>query len=330
MKIFKPKLNFITTPTKLEEMVNLRKEIGCKPRLFIKRDDLTEVGLGGNKNRKLEYVMYDAWSQGANCIITWAGEQSNHIRQTIAYAIKLGMEAHVVINGQPKPHKQGNMFLFDLLGAKTYYEEEGEKCPQKCEEVARLLIEKGKIPYIVPIGASIPLGNLGYIECAKEIAKQSKKLGIKPGAVFVPSGSAGTQAGLEVGVRLFMPYSKVYGISVSRGKELQQDKVANLVNETATYLSLKKVNVKSGDICIYDNYFGGKYAVPTTGGIEAIKLLGRTEAIILDPVYSGKAMDAMLDLLKKGELDSYESVVFVHTGGSPAIYNFTQYFENKE
>ena len=321
----KLKLNFISTPTKFHEMEKLRTELSCKPRLFIKRDDLTEIGLGGNKTRKLEYIMYEALQKAADCIITCGGEQSNHVRQTIAYANLLGMEAHVVVSADPKVQKTGNLFLFDVLGATVYFVNELEQCESECKVIEQKLIKIGKNPYIIPLGASTPLGSMGYIESASEIASQSKELQIKPQALFVASSSAATQAGLEIGSRLYMPFCKVYGIAVSCDKKTQQEKVAKLINETCKYLSLN-IDVRSEDVCIYDEYFGGKYAVPTKECIEAIKLVGRTEAIILDPVYSGKAMSGMLDLLRKGQLDCYESVVFVHTGGSPAIHKFTEYF----
>lgn len=325
-KFGKPRLNFISYPTKLQELHNLKQEIGCKQRIFIKRDDLTEMTLGGNKNRKLEYVMHEALDQKADCIVTWAGTQSNHIRQTIGFASKLGMEAHVVISGKTGDSWQGNRFLFDVLGAKIYYQLEEEKCEEKCMEIVRMLKEKGKNPYYVTLGASSPLGTIGYIDCAEEIADQAKQLGIKPGALFVASGSAGTQAGLEIGVRIHMPYCKVNGISVSRSSAAQSQKVSALINKTCQYISYE-LNIEAADICILDQYYGQKYAVPTVECVEAIKFVARTESILLDPVYSGKAMAGMLDQLKKGKLDHCESVVFVHTGGSPSLFNFTEYFK---
>lgn len=323
---FRPKLCKLSYPTPFHELENLRYKLGIKPRIFIKRDDCTEVGLGGNKNRKLDYVMYDAVKQKADTIITWGGLQSNHCRQTLAFSKILNMDCHLVLNGEPQEKHQGNLFVFDMFGAKLHYEKEESKCPDVCRNLEIELKKAGKNPYIVPIGASLPLGSLGYVDSAKEIAEQSAAAGIKVGHIFVATGSAGTQAGLEVGSKLYIPECKIHGITVSRYRNAQQKMVSTLSNELAEFIG-EKMNFKTEDICVHDEYFGGQYAVPTKAGNEAIKLVGNTEAILLDPVYTGKAMSGMIDLLKKGALDDAEAVVFVHTGGYPAIFNFVESFK---
>ncbi len=322
---FRPHLGYISRPTPFVELANLRRSIGAKPRIFMKRDDLTEMGNGGNKTRKLDFVMYDAREIGANAVVTWGGPQSNHVRQTIAYAVKLGMESHIVINGEMTDDPQGNLFLFGIMGATLYYETDETKCPARCEEIAAQLTEAGKKPYFVPLGASNPLGTIGYIESMKEIAEQSAALDIAIGAVFVATGSAGTQAGLEIGQRLYLPHAKVNGVAVSRETAKQQANVGALIKDTIEYLNLD-MSVEASDIIVHDKYYGERYGIPTQAGNEAIKLVGKTEGIILDPVYTGKAMSGMIDLLQTGSLDEYEAVVFVHTGGSPAIFNYTKSF----
>lgn len=324
--IFRPKLCKVSCPTPFHELKNLRSKLGAKPRIFIKRDDFTEIGLGGNKSRKLDYVMYDAIKQKADTIITWGGLQSNHCRQTLAFAKILNMDCHLILNGEPQDKHQGNLFVFDMFGAKLHYEADESKCPEACDRLAVKLKAAGKTPYVIPIGASIPLGSLGYIDSAKEIAEQSTAMDINVDHIFVATGSAGTQAGLEVGAKLYMPESKIHGVTVSRYRREQQEMVSSLSNELAEYIG-KKIHFEVDDICIHDEYFGEKYAIPTKAGNEAIKLVGCTEAILLDPVYTGKAMSGMIDLLNKGMLNDAETVVFVHTGGSSAIFNFVESFK---
>lgn len=323
--LFAPRLGLISYPTPFQEMKNLRKELGCKPRLFIKRDDLTEIGLGGNKNRKLDYVMYEAVQQKADVIVTWAGIQSNHCRQTLAYARALGMDCHLILNGTGDEPVQGNRFIFEIMGAKLHFEPNEDLCPALCEKVVEELKAEGCNPFYVPIGASIPLGSLGYIDSVKEIAEQSRAMGFSPDCIFITSGSSGTQGGTEIGQRLYLPDCKVHGVAVSRWKDEQTEKVVNMCNDIAKFIDLPQ-RFTSDDIIVHDEYFGGQYAVPTQAGIDAIKLVGRTEGILLDPVYSGKTMSCLIDYLRKGVLDDKENIVFVHTGGSPAIYNYTEWF----
>ena len=322
----KPRLNMIRYPTPFHELANLRVKIGAQPRLFIKRDDLTEIGLGGNKNRKLDYVMKEAVDSGADTIITWAGVQSNHCRQTLAYAVTLGMECHLILNGEDNKAHQGNLFVYDMFGAKLHFQPDGSKCPAECDALAEELSRQGKKPYVVPIGASTPLGSLGYIDSVREISLQAGDAGIKVSHLFVASGSAGTQAGVEVGARLYLPGCRVHGVAVSRGKDMQAEMVAKIANETAALMGADTLCFSPCEITVHDEYYGGVYGVPTQGGNEAIRLMGRTEAILLDPVYTGKAMCAMLDILKSGKLNGEGAVVFIHTGGSPAIYSFTDSF----
>ncbi len=320
------RLNMFSRPTPLHELPRLQEALGCKPRIFIKRDDLTQSGLGGNKNRKLDFVMAKAQSDGADTIITWAGVQSNHCRQTLAAAKHLGMECHLILGGEEPPARQGNLLYFTILKANLHFVPDNDDLDKVAQGLADDLRKRGRKPFIVPIGASTPLGALGYVESAKEAIEQGKDLGVRFGHAFVATGSAGTQAGIVVEAREACPAMKIHGVSVSRDSAQQQESVANLVNETYGLLGINE-RVTSDDIIVHDQYYGGQYAVPTEAGNEAIRLVAETEGVLLDPVYTGKAMSGMIDMLRKGELDDSEAVLFFHTGGYPAIFAFADYFQ---
>jgi D-cysteine desulfhydrase family pyridoxal phosphate-dependent enzyme len=325
---FRERLGLISYPTRFEELKNLRKAINAKPRLFIKRDDLTEIGLGGNKNRKLDYVMKDALDSGADTIITFGGKQSNHCRQTLAYAVHLGLECHLFLAGVDDTPHQGNLFIYDIFGAHLHFVENEDEFATASEKFTAELIAKGKKPYVIKFAASSPLGALGYVDSIGEIAVQAKIIGANIGHIFLATGSSGTQSGAEVGARLLLPNTKIHGVSVSRTHDEQAPKIAKLATETAAFIG-KNFVFKESDIIIHDKYYGEKYGVPTVIGNDAIKLLGRTEAILLDPIYTGKAFSGLLDILQKGELDDGSDIVFLHTGGFPAIFNFTEAFYKK-
>jgi len=237
------------------------------------------------------------------------------------------MECHLVLNGH-EAAPQGNLLIYNIFGAHKYFEPDSDKCVERCEALAAELKSAGKKPYIVPLGASSALGSVGYIDCMKEVAEQSKAAGVRVQHLFVGTGSAGTQAGLVVGAKLFLPECRIDGVSVSRGSAEQSPKVASCANDLAALIG-SDLRFKDSDICVHDKYYGEAYAVPTQSGIDAIKLLGKTQALLLDPVYSGKAMAGMLDLLTKGMLDSADAVVFLHTGGSPAVFHYSESFGDK-
>lgn len=323
-----PRLNLFPRPTPLHELKNLRKSLGCRPRIFAKRDDLTGVGLGGNKNRKLDFVMAEAQRSGADTIITWAGVQSNHCRQTLAIAKQLGMDCHLFLGGSEPPIRQGNLLYYTILGAKLHFHPEEADPQPEIDGLVEELKSQGRRPFVVRIGASTPLGSLGYIESSTEAIEQGKELGVEFGHAFVATGSAGTQTGIEIGFREECPSARVHGVAVSRDSLPQRESVAKLVNETYALLEMPKT-VAAADIIVHDQYYGGKYAVPTKAGNQAIFLLGETEGLLLDPVYTGKAMSGMLDLLRKGELDDAEAVLFFHTGGHPAVFAFAHEFQSR-
>ncbi len=313
-------------PTPLEELPNLRKAVGCKPRIFVKRDDTTTVGLGGNKIRKLDFVMAEAKRVNADVIITTAGVQSNHCRQTLALARKLGMECHLVLTGEEPAVRQGNLLLFTIMGAHLHFIGEEGSPSEKMEQIADELSVNGRRPFVIPIGASTPLGALGYIESVMEVREQSRQLGVEFGYAFLASGSSGTQAGAIIGAREFYPALKIHGISVGRDTETQSANIASLVNESYKFLGMDK-SIDVSTVIVHDKYFGEKYGVATPECIEAIKLLGRTEGIVLDPVYTGKAMAGMLDIIRRNLVDDAEAVLFFHTGGSPAVFAMAEHFQ---
>lgn len=321
-----PRIGAFPRPTPLEEMPRLRQAIGCKPRLFIKRDDTTVVGLGGNKTRKLDFVMADALGKNTDVVVTWAGVQSNHCRQTLAFARKLGMDCHLVLTGDEPAVRQGNLLIFTLLGAKLHFIGEDGDAKGYSEALTARLAAEGHRPYLVPIGASVPLGALGYVESVLEVAEQVKQLGVAFGHAFLASGSAGTQAGAVVGALAAYPSMSIHGVSVSRDAASQAASVADLANQTFEFLGSPE-RVTAADIIVHDQYYGGKYGVATPEGLEAIRLLGVTEGLIVDPVYTGKAMSGMIDQLRRGNLDDSDAVLFFHTGGFPALFAQAQHFQ---
>lgn len=325
-EIFRPRLNMLNYPTAFHELKNLKKELNFKGNIYIKRDDCTEIGLGGNKSRKLDYIMYDVLDKDYDTVITVGGPQSNHCRQTLAFANKLGLECHLILNGENVGHRQGNLFLFHLMGGKIHYIKDGNNFNQAAEDLKEKLVNKGKKPYIIPLGASIPLGSLAYIDSLKEISGQGRERNLNIRHIFIASGSGGTQAGLEVGSKMYLPECKIHGISVSKSAPEMKSLVSDLANKLTKFID-KDFRFTEDDICIYDEYYGEEYGQPTLEGNEAIKRLSRTEGILLDPVYTGKAMSGLIDLLKKDEFKEGEDIVFLHTGGSPAIFNFVDSFK---
>lgn len=315
------RLDLFARPTPLQELSRLQHALDCKPRLFVKRDDLTNVGLGGNKVRKLCYVMAEALDAQSDTIITWAGAQSNHCRQTLAMARQVGLDCHLVLDGEKPKNYQGNTLVFSVLGATMHFIGANGDGEQTAYELADQLRSQGRRPYVIPIGASNPLGTLGYIESMQEVAKQSKDLNVSFDHAFLATGSGGTQAGAEIGARQFCPFLQVHGISVSRSQAEQQCKVAAVVNSTYKLLGSSQ-KVASSEISVYDQYFDA-YAVPTDSGLNAIKLLARTEGLLLDPVYTGKALAGMLDVLKQKRFNESEAILFFHTGGFPALFAYS-------
>jgi len=319
-----PKVNLANLPTPLEELKQLSEFLGG-PRIFVKRDDCTGLAMGGNKTRKFEFVLGEALSQGVDTIITEGPIQSNSVRQAAAACNKLGLDCHLVLSTQCVWHQPGyeytgNRLLLELLGSKMHFADTEFDRPALMEKVAASLTAAGKSPFIVPTGASNATGSLGYTYCAQEIMDQAKERGFTPDRIIVASGSGGTQGGLVAGLVAMKEAVDVIGIDI----DALPDEVHNWSLECARGAGeLLGIEVAEELIKVKAGYAGSAYALPTTEMIEAIKLVARIEGLILDPVYSGKAMFALIDMIKSGEIAKEEMVVFIHTGGTPNLYAYS-------
>jgi len=323
------RLNFAHLPTPLEPMKNLSKLLGG-PNLWIKRDDCTGLAGGGNKTRKLEFLMADALDKKADTIITQGATQSNHARQTAAIATKLGLECHLLLEDRTDSldtdyNYNGNVFLDQLLGAKLYKCACDTDMNAAMETLADELQSKGKTPYIIPGGGSNPIGALGYVNAAIELLTQANDQSLRIDHVVHATGSAGTQAGLVTGFCATNSQIPVLGIGVRAAKALQEENVFSLAEKTAKLIGAHNV-VNREDVIANCDYVGDGYGIPTEGMIEALEILARTEAIMLDPVYSGKGMAGLIDLVRKGYFNKNDNIVFVHTGGAQALSGYRNTF----
>jgi D-cysteine desulfhydrase family pyridoxal phosphate-dependent enzyme len=322
-------------PTPLLEAKRLRDALGgpksC-PRILIKRDDLTWLGLGGNKARKLEYLIADAQSQGATTIITTGAVQSNHARMTAAAAALAGMQCVLVLTtAVERPAVAGNLLLDTLYGAEIRLVPSIDPMLAVGKDeavVAEVVSEEraaGRTPYVIPVGGSSGVGVLGYVAGSAELAEQLHDGEMSPTRLYYASGSRGTQAGLTLGARLCgVPY-RVYGVAVSAGEPEKIERARRIANEAAALLQLSE-RLDLEDLFTDQRFIGDGYGIATRAGLEAIALLARHEAIVLDPCYTSKAMAALIEHVRTGELHPEETVVFLHTGGVPAI--FTEGFLN--
>lgn len=294
------------------------------PNIYIKRDDLLGLTAGGNKTRKLEFLVADALSHGADTLITCGAVQSNHCRLTLAAAVKEGLKCRLVLEervpGSYNPKASGNNFLFRLLGAEEIkVVPGGSPVLEMMEEVAGEVAAQGRKAYVIPGGGSNPIGATGYVACAQEILEQTFELGLDIDYVVCASGSAGTHAGLVTGFVGSNASIPVLGINVSRTKETQEDLVHRLVQETAAHVGVCSEISREAVTCFGD-YVGPGYSLPTPEMAEAVRLLARTEGIVLDPVYTGKAMAGLIGLSRQGYFEKDHNVLFIHTGGTPALY----------
>jgi len=315
-------------PTPLHELPRLSATLGG-PRIFIKRDDLTGLALGGNKCRKLEYVLADALKNGVDTLITSGSSQSNHALQTAAAARKLGMEAYLALVKGMHVETQGNLLLQNILNSTVNIVEVADPSemfttmPRKMNELADELRSKGRTPLVIPAGAEFPLGTVGWVDAAEEIGRQLKDQEIDAQYVVLAHSGGGTQAGLVLGFKQLKLPLNVVGISTMYQKSAAVNEVVTLANDTARLLGFD-VTITPDEVTLYDDYIGEGYGIPTEGCIEAIRLVAQTEAIFLDPVYSAKAMAGFVDLIRKGEFTSRDTVLFIHTGGVPALFAYHQ------
>lgn len=325
-----PRRGYVTSPTPIEAAPGLSKALGGNVNIFIKRDDLLPGCAGGNKTRKLDFCIADALEKDADTIITCGAVQSNHCRLTLSWAVKEGLDCHLVleerVKGSYSPEASGNNFLFQLMGVKSVtVVPGGSDMMGEMQKVAAKLVSQGRNPYIIPGGASNTIGATGYVACAQETLQQLFDMGINMDHMVVPSGSAGTHAGIVVGMQGNNAGIPISGINVSRTKADQEALVYKLVQATAERVGVSTPIPQDAVEC-FDSYVGPGYSLPTDSMIEAVKLLATTEAILLDPVYSGKAMAGMIDLVRKGHFPKGSNVLFLHTGGSPALYAYQKIF----
>jgi L-cysteate sulfo-lyase len=311
-------------------MDRLSKHLGG-PRLWIKRDDCTGLSSGGNKTRKLEFLMGDAVAKGADTIITQGATQSNHARQTAAAAAKLGMECHLLLedrtgNNSPDYTLNGNVLLDRLHGAHISKRPSGADMNAEMESLAADLRAKGKKPYVVPGGGSNPIGALGYANAAMELVAQANAMGLKIDHVVHATGSAGTQAGFVTGLVAIHSGIPTLGISVRAPKEKQEAAVFDLAQRTAEHLGVPGI-VKREHVVANSDYVGPGYGLPTQGMRDAVKLVAQMEGILLDPVYTGKGMDGLIDHVRKGFFAKDANVVFLHTGGSAGLFGYPDAFD---
>ena len=305
-------------------MPRLSKHLGG-PDIYVKRDDCTGLASGGNKTRKLEYSMAAALEEGADTIVTVGAVQSNHVRQTAAAACKLGLNCEVLLEhrvAEPSEYYagSGNVLLDRIFGANLREYPGGTDFDKAMAEVADEVSAKGGNPYIIPGGASNTIGALGYVNCAIELLGQIDEQGLDIGHIVTATGSAGTQGGLIVGLKAMQSTIPLLGIGVNIPQQDQEEKVFKLACETAEYIG-KEGCVAREDVVANCNYVGDGYGVPTESMNEAVLMLARTEGLLFDPVYSGKGLAGMIDLIRNGTLGD-GNVVFLHTGGSAALFAY--------
>ncbi|WP_312829929.1 D-cysteine desulfhydrase [Pantoea anthophila] len=315
-----PRLELLGAPTPLEHLPRLSDYLGRD--IFIKRDDFTPMAMGGNKLRKLEFLAADALREGADVLLTAGAIQSNHVRQTAAVAARLGLKCVALLENPIGTHAEnylsnGNRLLLDLMDAEVIAVDALHNPAEQLAEQATRLEAQGFRPYIVPVGGSNALGALGYVECAQEIAHQSEGV-VDFAAVVVASGSAGTHAGLAVGLEQLLPETELVGVTVSRQTDAQLPLVERLRQSLAASLEVQA----TAPITLWDEYFAPRYGEPNEEGMEAVKLLARLEGILLDPVYTGKAMAGLIDGISQNRFRREGPLLFIHTGGAPALFAY--------
>jgi len=320
-----PRIHLAHLPTPLERLERLSRELGG-PEIWIKRDDCTGLSTGGNKTRKLEFLMAEAVAQGADMIITQGATQSNHARQTAAAAAKLGMNCHILLedrtgSNDPNYNGNGNVLLDHLHGATTEKRAGGMDMHAEMDAVANKMRAEGRNVYVIPGGGSNPTGALGYVNCAFELVGQADQRGLVIDHLVTATGSAGTQAGLIAGLRAINAPIPLLGMGVRAPKEKQEENVFNLAVRTAEKLGCPGV-VRREDVVADCSYVGAGYGIPAADTLEAIAMFAKHEGILLDPVYSGKAAAGLIDYCRKERFKAGERVVFLHTGGSAALFGY--------
>ncbi len=310
-------------------MDRLSKELGG-PEIWIKRDDCTGLSTGGNKTRKLEFLMAEALAEGADTVITQGATQSNHARQTAAFAARLGLACHILLEDRTGSNDMnyntnGNVLLDHLHGATTSRRAGGVDMAAEMDLVAERLKADGRKTYIIPGGGSNPTGALGYVNCAFELVSQANDRGLVIDHIVTATGSAGTQAGLITGLKALNAGIPLLGIGVRAPKAKQEESVFNLAQRTAEKLGCPGV-VSRADVVADTDYVGAGYGIPREDTLEAIRLFAQLEGILLDPVYSGKGAAGLIGLVRKGRFVKGQRVVFLHTGGAAGLFGYDAVF----
>jgi L-cysteate sulfo-lyase len=322
-EILSKKINLAFLPTPIRYAENLTKVLKG-PKIYIKRDDMTGIAFGGNKVRKLEYLLFDALDKKCDSVITVGGMQSNHALQTATMARMLGLEPYLILEGEKPETYDGNLFLNALLKANIsfYFSEATLDLNKPLKELEKTLLEQGKKPYPIPLGGSSSIGSMGYVNAMQEIIKQSNDSGVHFDYIAVAATSCGTYTGLVLGKELFNYHTNIVGYNVGLPRTIIDECVNDLLTEGSKTLGIPKPRLIND--LISDEYIGEGYAIPSIGCKEAIKLISRTEGIFLDPVYSGKAMAGLIDFIRKGTITSDKNVLYIHTGGGPSIFSFKE------
>jgi L-cysteate sulfo-lyase len=310
-----PRLNFAHLPTPVEELPRLREALRGGPRLLVKRDDQTGLAFGGNKTRKLEFLVAEAREEGAETLITGGALQSNHCRQTAAAAARFGFKCILVLTGDKPQHASGNLLLDLLFGAEIVYVADRKDRDRILKETFNRAANEGKEPYLVPYGGSNATGALGYAFAMKELIDQN----IGADWIVFATSSGGTHAGLLSGQRVFGFSGKIMGISVDEPEEWLKSEVSQLASATSEKIG-DRIEFTPADVLVNADYCDAGYGVVTEREREAIRLLAQHEGLLLDPVYTGRAAAGMIDLIRKGFFKKDETVLFLHTGGLPALF----------
>jgi L-cysteate sulfo-lyase len=323
-----PRFSLAHLPTPLEPLTRLQAALNG-PRLYIKRDDCTGLAIGGNKTRKLEFLIGEALKRKATAVISEGGIQSNHVRQTAAAAAKAGLKCHLVLErnvpiDRPAYTAGGNLLLDRLLGATIHYCDPGETRAARSARLMEQLRQAGEVPYYIPTGGSNAIGARGYARAMIELQQQAESQGLAIDRIVVASGSGGTQAGLILGKALTQSKAAIIGIDVDHDPEPLMTTVRKIAEEGAAELGLSKIADR--DFELIPGYAAPGYGMPNAGMVEAVDLLARLEGILLDPVYAGKAMAGLIDMVRQGRFASNETVVFIHTGGTPALFAYADSF----
>jgi len=318
-----PRFPLANLPTPLQEATRLRDALGgpdnC-PRILIKRDDLTGLAFGGNKVRKLEFLVADALAKGATVLIPAGAAQSSHSRATAAAAVVAGLKSVLVlVSSEIAPAAQGNLLLDELLGAEMRFVPPGTDRGEYMSHVADELAQAGEVPYVIPVGGSNEIGAAGYLTMALELQQQLPALRADPTRVYFANGSGGTQAGVTLGTKALGMRAAPVGVLDSYLSPEDRERAVSIANMAAMLVG-DATRVTLDDMINLDGYFGEAYGIPTPAGDEAILLLARTDALFLDSTYTGKAMSALIDHIRTGQISPDETVVFVHTGGNPALF----------